>query len=411
MRRTNCAKYLRVCLFVAVSALWRALPAADTPANEPEILTLDETALFLRFSVEETRRFAEKSIIPGRRLGGRWRFSRSRLIAWLAGDELLPRSGTNVGNQSFEVDRVAVQDDWNLGNTRGRGAAIARDSDSSSVSETETIGERPELQQSEKVFLRDQQVLLGGGELSFELGAYYSGFEDRDLILLSPGIALGTIEDETYSTNFILRYGLTEQLQFFSSISYQDRRLRLLVTDPTTGVQRTTGLLDRAEWGDLGLGLRWTALREGPDTPNMIVSTQTRIPTGESSYALGAGIALVKSIDPAVVFGNISYLHTFSEEFDDVTRLQPEENLTIAFGYGLALNDSLSISSSLTGVFNGKTRFDNAILPADKRFILQFGLTARINEALHIEPTVSFDLGGSGSNYSFGINLPYSFGR
>ena len=135
-----------------------------------------------------------------------------------------------------------------------------------------------------------------------------------------------------------------------------------------------------------------------------------RLPTAKSSYGVGGGIALVKTFDPMVLFGNFNYLRTFSREFADVTRLQPKDTFSTSLGYALALNDTLSLSTSVSGIFTSETTFTNAILQARKRFSLQLGLTALLKEGLSIEPTVSFDLNGPGDNVTIGVSLPYTFG-
>ena len=50
------------------------------------MLTLEEAARFLRVSLGELGQLADWGQVPGRRIGGHWRFSRAALLAWLAGD-------------------------------------------------------------------------------------------------------------------------------------------------------------------------------------------------------------------------------------------------------------------------------------------------------------------------------------
>jgi excisionase family DNA binding protein len=59
-------------------------PAAPAP-HEPEVLTLEEAAGLLRLGEAAARAAAEAGEIPARRIGGRWRFSRRRLLEWLEG--------------------------------------------------------------------------------------------------------------------------------------------------------------------------------------------------------------------------------------------------------------------------------------------------------------------------------------
>jgi excisionase family DNA binding protein len=54
-------------------------------ADEPEILTPQEAAEFLRVPLLTVQRQAKAGKIPGRRIGKEWRFSRTVLIKWMAG--------------------------------------------------------------------------------------------------------------------------------------------------------------------------------------------------------------------------------------------------------------------------------------------------------------------------------------
>lgn len=51
----------------------------------PEVLTADQAAQLLQLSTETVIGLAGSGEIPGRRLGGEWRFSKAGLLAWLAG--------------------------------------------------------------------------------------------------------------------------------------------------------------------------------------------------------------------------------------------------------------------------------------------------------------------------------------
>ena len=156
------------------------------------------------------------------------------------------------------------------------------------------------------------------------------------------------------------------------------------------------------------LGVRRTLLKEGPGLPNIIATIDGHIPTGDTSWAIGGGLAFVKSIDPVVLFASGNYRHTFSREFSDVTRLEPEDRFDISMGYALSLNDTLTLSSSVSGVFTGATRFDNAELRQQDSFSMSFGLPSWLAKGLYIEPSVSFGLSGPGDSYAFGVLVPYT---
>ena len=155
--------------------------------------------------------------------------------------------------------------------------------------------------------------------------------------------------------------------------------------------------------------MRKTLLTEGPGRPNVIATIFGHVPTVHSSYAAGGGLSLVKSFDPVVLFATANYRHTFSRDFADVTRLEPEERFDVTLGYALALNDTLTISTSVSALFSGETTFTNATLLRQDVYSLQLGLTSWLARGLYIEPTVSFGLSGPGNSVAFGVTLPYTF--
>jgi excisionase family DNA binding protein len=62
-------------------------------AGAEEVLTLPEAAALLRLSAEAVRASALAGELPGRAFGEEWRFARTALLAWLAGDEGGQRGG------------------------------------------------------------------------------------------------------------------------------------------------------------------------------------------------------------------------------------------------------------------------------------------------------------------------------
>jgi excisionase family DNA binding protein len=57
---------------------------AFRPAPPAEVLDLDQAAELLRVDRDAVAELAESGELPGRRIGGEWRFAREALLAWLA---------------------------------------------------------------------------------------------------------------------------------------------------------------------------------------------------------------------------------------------------------------------------------------------------------------------------------------
>ena len=253
------------------------------------------------------------------------------------------------------------------------------------------------------MFLRGQRVLLAPGEVTLDLGLFYAERGNQQVVLVNGGVGLATVEQKTFTTFLLGRVSLFEETELFAGTAYSSTKSSVVLGSEKLGGSSESG------FGDVRLGVRRTVLHEGVGRPDVILTVDGRIPTEDGSYALGVGVALVKSFDPVVLFGSANYLHRFSRDFADVTRLQPEDRLDVTLGYAYALNDTLTLSSAISGLFTFETEFDNATLRAEKLFSLQFGLTSRLAKGLYIEPTISFGLNGPGRGFAFGVIVPYTF--
>jgi PTS system nitrogen regulatory IIA component len=60
---------------------------ADQYRDLPEVLTAEQVARILGISVEHVRRWAADGTIPARKLGKSWRFSKSRIEAYVQGED------------------------------------------------------------------------------------------------------------------------------------------------------------------------------------------------------------------------------------------------------------------------------------------------------------------------------------
>jgi excisionase family DNA binding protein len=57
------------------------------PTDLPEVLTLAELADWLQVEEDSLAKMAETAELPGRRIGGEWRFARQAVLDWLAGEK------------------------------------------------------------------------------------------------------------------------------------------------------------------------------------------------------------------------------------------------------------------------------------------------------------------------------------
>ena len=387
------------------------------PPAAPGVLTLNEAAGFLRIGPDELERLAAQNKVPGRRIGTRWRFNRTALLAWLNGDWRLISTAVppTVSGQPPLKHADPISPGANLSLSQpdmmymtATGTSIAQAEENTekpppATNSQEPIGEAPKERTAEEVFLREQKVLLAPGEMAGDFGLFFSRSDNQQLASVGGGVGLATVEQETFTTLVQGRVGVLDETEFFGSTTFRHQDSAAYVG--STKVSES----NRTEFGDIRLGVRHTLLKEGVGRPNVIATIDGRIPTGHTSYAVGGGLALVKSVDPAILFANANYRHTFSREFSDITRLEPEDRFDVSMGYALALNDTLTISTAVSGLFSGATSFDNATLRQQDSYSLSFGLTSWLAKGLYIEPSVSFGLSGPGDSVAFGVTVPYTF--
>jgi excisionase family DNA binding protein len=55
------------------------------PPPPPEVLTIEQAAKLLQVEPAEMQKLAEAGELPGRKIGGAWRFPRAALLEWLGG--------------------------------------------------------------------------------------------------------------------------------------------------------------------------------------------------------------------------------------------------------------------------------------------------------------------------------------
>ena len=214
---------------------------------------------------------------------------------------------------------------------------------------------------------------------------------------------LATIEDKTVTGILHARYGVMDDTEFQVRTSYAKRDTDVLVASRKIG---TTG---RSEIGNVELNIGRTVLHEKPGRLDIVLGLTGIVPTGGSSYAIGGGFALVKSVKPVVLFAGARYLHTFSRTFQDQTRLEPKHRVDAALGYAYALNKKLTLSSVVSGVFTQADTFGAVELRQQDNFNLTLGLTSKIAPGFYIEPTIGFGLDDPGDRFVIGVSMHYTF--
>ncbi|MGH8580269.1 MAG: hypothetical protein ACREVK_09180 [Gammaproteobacteria bacterium] len=148
------------------------------------------------------------------------------------------------------------------------------------------------------------------------------------------------------SANFLMRYGLAEDLEFDFAVplvyAEQERDIRPL---DQLGLGPTLFRSTREAGvglGDINWALRYAAIHEEGAIPEVTLNVNAKSDTGDEDRGLGtgfwnvgSGVSLVKTIDPVVLFGSLGYTWTLEEGDVDFGRCRSRGPDFILYGHGV----------------------------------------------------------------------------
>lgn len=325
-----------------------------------------------------------------------------------------------------------------------------------------SLKEDAEPARSVETLYDEASGFFGGGTYSIETGLTYSHYDTRQLILNGflalDSIFLGNINvDQINADNFTLdvtgRYNLHNRLQFDLHVPFLYRD----VTYESAGAGNSTAQVsDRSvsvgpELGDVSAGISYKVLDQRLNRPDTILSVRIKGPTGRDPYGIKMvrvddndnitvpddlptgngvwsvtpGVSLIKTVDPAVLFGNLSYTYNFEEEFRDISAQQGTQlggKVRLGnwwqFGMGLAfaLNERLSLSMSYSQLISQSSRIRQdggdwqRVVGSDANAAyFNLGMTFASSDNLAIVPNLSIGLTADAPDFTFSLKFPYYF--
>ncbi len=283
---------------------------------------------------------------------------------------------------------------------RARGIGADAYSDASEPTTTppldsETDRKTPAKSQAVQAVSQKEQGYFGHA-FSLDTGYSYSHFSTAQLnlsgFLALDAIFLGVISlDQTtadvITDDITMRYGLNRfQAQVDIPALYRHSNFR------SGGAGGNASGLSEASVTDNGLGdisgeLSYRVLAETGARPDIVAFVRGKAPTGHDAFGVAlievpgsqgnlkiparlstgtgvwgaaAGVSVLKTIDPMVVFGSLTYFHNFKRHFPDMDGAaigkQPGfarigDEIQYGVGVAFALNDLSSLDASFTERF------------------------------------------------------------
>lgn len=333
--------------------------------------------------------------------------------------------------------------------------------------ESPTVGETqksaaPTRTEAEEAVVQREHAPLFDHKLTLDWGisdTYYdrrqlqlSGFLALDAIFLG-NINLGETKSHQIMADLDTRYGLTDRMSIDVDVPYIYRHSSFIVGGAGGAANSLSDAsVNSNAIGDVNFGIYYQFLKETNNLPDVVGSLRVKTPTGTSPFGIKvqqltpdntnlvapsklptgtgfwnvtAGLSVLKTYDPVVLFGSLSYTYNISRSFADISSVvgqtQPAQvklGDIIQFGGGVALafsdKDSASISYTMAIEPQSKTKAPGGSwtgVPGSETTasVLNFGLNHVINKHLTINGAVSVGLTPDAPNFVVGVRFPYTF--
>lgn len=277
-----------------------------------------------------------------------------------------------------------------------------------------------------------------------------NGFLALDAIFLG-NIAIENVESDTLTYNLAARWGLTPRLALNLDVPYLARKTvfqkggaggsaAAIAQEETTG----NGLGDislsanyklfaeKGRWPETVLTVGATAptgngeadeVLERDDDDFIRFAVPEQQPTGNGVWQANVGLSAVKTADPAILFANIGYIHSFENSFDDLDANPDTVNPgdvklggSYYFGAGVAFafNERTSLSISFSDKLSARasTRFKGGqwvkIVGSDANAAtLNLGITYALNQNTTIVSLLGIGLTPDSPDFTLAFKVPY----
>ncbi|APO82758.1 hypothetical protein QQ994_15615 [Pseudomonas asiatica] len=303
---------------------------------------------------------------------------------------------------------------------------------------------------------------FGGGKFSFETGVTYTHYDTRALVLNGflalDSIFLGSINlDRVKADNWTLdmtaRYNLAQRWQFDINVPVVYRE-STYSSGGAGGAGASTSdetVTRDPEIGDVNVGVAYKFLDEDETWPDAVATLRIKAPTGKDPYgiklrqvegndnlsvpeslptgngvwSITPGISLVKTFDPAVLFGSLSYTYNMEDSFSDISPqvnskvpgdVKLGDSWQIGGGIAFALNEKMSMSFSVSDQFARKSKIKpdggdwQSISNSDYNAAnFNIGMTFAATDNLTIVPNLAIGLTDDAPDFSFSLKFPYYF--
>lgn len=344
----------------------------------------------------------------------------------------------------------------------GVGAAAASGGAGGGSSYGQSLKDDTAPAQSVSNLYNEASGFFGDGKFSFETGITYARYDARQLtlngFLALDSIFLGNINlDRIKADNWTLdltgRYNLDNRWQFDINVPvvYRESTYQSGGAGNSGTTTSEASVTRDPTIGDVNFGIAYKFLDETDTLPDAVVSVRVKAPTGKEPYGIKLvespnndslfvpeslptgngvwsvtpGISLVKTFDPAVLFGSLSYTHNFEDSFDDISsnanqkvggKVSLGDSFQLGVGVAFALNEKMSMSFSVSDLIQRKSKLKpdggdwQSVVSSDANAgYFNVGMTIAATPNLTIVPNLAIGMTDDAPDFTFSLKFPYYF--
>lgn len=282
-----------------------------------------------------------------------------------------------------------------------------------------------------------------------------NGFLALDAIFLG-NIAIQNVESNSLNYNLAARYGVSPRLTLNLDVPYLGRETvyqkggaggsaAAIAEEQTRGAgigditvsanyklfAETASRPDTvltfgvtAPTGRAPYGIDWNVLDRGDDQ-YIRFAVPDKQPTGNGVWQANIGLSAIKTMDPAIVFANLGYIHSFPRRFGDIdtdpqTRNSGEvklgESYYVGAGVAFAFNERTSMSMSFSDKLSAKASLRYTGMPWTKVIgsdanaaTFNLGVTYAMSQHTTLVTMLGIGLTPDAPDFSLTFKIPYMF--
>ncbi|MBV4482608.1 autotransporter outer membrane beta-barrel domain-containing protein [Pseudomonas khavaziana] len=342
----------------------------------------------------------------------------------------------------------------------GAGAAAASGGAGSSYGQSLKDDSAPA--QSVSNLYNEASGFFGNGKFSVETGITYARYDARQLTLngflaldsiFLGNINLDRIKSDSWTLDLTGRYNVDNRWQFDLNVPvvYRDSTYQSAGAGNDATATSEGSVTRDPTIGDVNFGVAYKFLDETPTMPDAVVSVRVKAPTGKEPFGIKLvrqpnndnlylpeslptgngvwsvtpGISLVKTFDPAVLFGSLSYTHNFEDSFDDISsdinqkvggKVRLGDSFQFGVGVAFALNEKMSMSFSVSDLVQRKSKLKpdggdwQSVVSSDANAgYFNVGMTIAASDNLTIVPNLAIGMTDDAPDFTFSLKFPYYF--